>query len=117
MGGKVENFKAKLVANNYAQRERVDYEETFSHVAMLKSIRIFLSIVVCLDYEISQMNVKIVSRNGYLEESTYMVQPKGVTKGQVYRLTQASKSLNLRFDKTIKTYNFKQNVDELVFTR
>ena len=80
--GKVETFKARLVAKGYTQKEGVDYEETFSLVAMLKSIRILLSITACLDYEIWQMDVKMTFLNGYLEEIIYMMQPEGfVAKG------------------------------------
>ena len=47
--GKVKTFKAKLVAKGYNQKLDLDYEET-SPVAMLKSIRILLSIAAHLDY-------------------------------------------------------------------
>ena len=121
--GKVETFKARLVAKGYTQKEGVDYEETFSLVAMLKFIRILLSIAACLNYEIWKMDVKTAFMNDYLEESIYMMQPEGfVAKGQqqkvckllrsIYGLKQASRSWNLRFDETIKMYGFEQNVDE-----
>ena len=66
--GKMEIFKARLVAKGFTQKEGIDYEETLSLVAMLKSIRILLSIVACLDYEIWQLVVKIAFLNGNLEE-------------------------------------------------
>lgn len=42
--GKVETFNARLVAKDFTQLEGIDYEETFSPIAMLKSIFIFLYI-------------------------------------------------------------------------
>ena len=70
--GKVETFKARLVAKGFTQREGIDYEETFSPVAMFKSIRIILSNVACLDYKIWQIDVKTAFLNGNLEEDIYI---------------------------------------------
>ncbi|KAL0434149.1 UNVERIFIED_CONTAM: hypothetical protein Slati_2749200 [Sesamum latifolium] len=42
--GEVTTFMARLVAKGYTQRPRVDFEETYSPVAMAKSIRILLAI-------------------------------------------------------------------------
>ena len=50
--GKVETYKVRLVAKGYSQKLGFDYEETFAPIAMLKSIKILLSIAVHLDYEI-----------------------------------------------------------------
>ena len=100
------------MAKGYTQKEGVEYEETFSPVAMPKSICILLSIVACLDYEIWKMDVKTTFLNGYLEESIYMMQKVWKLLRSIYRLKQASRSWNLRFDETIKTYGFEQNVDE-----
>ena len=55
----------------------VDYDETLSHVAMLKSVRIMLAIAAFYDYEIWQIDVKIAFLNGFLKEELYMMQPEG----------------------------------------
>ena len=52
MKGNVFTYKARLVAKGYHQRQGIDYDKTFSLVAMLKSIRILLVIVAHYDYEI-----------------------------------------------------------------
>jgi len=52
------------MAKGYTQKGGVDYEETFSPVAMLKSIQILLAIAAYFDYEIWQMDVKIAFLNG-----------------------------------------------------
>ena len=65
-------FKVRLVAKGFTQKEGIDYEETFSPVAMLKSIKILFSIAAVLDYKIWQMDVKIAFLNGHLEEDIYM---------------------------------------------
>ena len=44
--GNIEKFKARFVANGYAQKEGIDYEETFALVARYSSIRSVISLVV-----------------------------------------------------------------------
>ncbi|CAA0830762.1 cysteine-rich RLK (RECEPTOR-like protein kinase) 8, partial [Striga hermonthica] len=81
--GKVETFKARFVAKGYTQKEGIDYEETFSPVAMLKSIRILLAVAAHMDYKIWKMDVKTAFLNGNLDEDIYMQQPEGfIAKGQ-----------------------------------
>src|SRR3954466_16416372 len=62
--GKVSVYKARLVAKGFRQIQGVDYEETFSPVAMIKSIRIRLAIDAYHDYETWQMDVKTAFLNG-----------------------------------------------------
>ena len=52
MDGNVITYKARLVAKGFKQRQGVDFDETFSPVAMHKSIRILLAIAAYYDYEI-----------------------------------------------------------------
>jgi len=44
MDSNVQMYNARLVVKGYRQRQEVDFDETFSPIAMLKSIRVFLVI-------------------------------------------------------------------------
>ena len=50
--GNVETFKVRLVVKGYSQREGIDYQDTFSSVAILKYIRTLLAVAAYFDYEI-----------------------------------------------------------------
>jgi len=73
MDGNVHIHKARLVAKGFKQIQGVDYDEIFSPVAMLKSVRILLAIAAFYDYEIWQMDVKTSFLNGNLSEDVYMI--------------------------------------------
>ncbi len=121
--GNVHIYKARLVAKGFRQIQGVDYDETFSPVAMLKSIRILLAIAAYHDYEVWQMDVKTAFLNGNLSEDVYMTQPQGFVDPEnagkvckllksIYGLKQASRSWNLRFDEVVKGFGFIKNVEE-----
>ena len=61
--GKVETYKVYLIVKDYHQHYGIYYDQIFSSMAMLKSIRIMLAIVTYMDYEIWQMDVKIAFLN------------------------------------------------------
>ncbi|KAJ9556509.1 hypothetical protein OSB04_011123 [Centaurea solstitialis] len=123
MDGKVHTYKARLVAKGYTQTHGVDYDETFSPVAMLKSIRILIAIAAFHDYEIWQMDVKTAFLNGKLSEDVYMTQPEGFVQSEhpnrvcklqksIYGLKQASRSWNICFDEKNKEFGFLRSEDE-----
>ena len=52
MDGNVHTYKGRLVVKGFKQIHSIDYDETFSPVAMLNSIQILLAIATYYDYEI-----------------------------------------------------------------
>ena len=111
--------KLELSQKGFRQVQGVDYDESFSLVSMLKSVRIMLAIAAF--YEIQQMDVKTAFLNGFLEEELYMMQPEGFVdpKGankvcklqrSIYGLVQASRSWNKRFDSVIKARSEERRV-------
>jgi Reverse transcriptase (RNA-dependent DNA polymerase) len=108
-------YKAQLVAKGFKQILGVDYDETFSSVAMFKSIRMLLAIAAFHDYEIWQMGVKTAFLNGNLEENVYMIQPTGFedpkNAGKICKLLKSiyglkQRSWNLRFHEEVKKFDF-----------
>jgi hypothetical protein len=70
--GIVTRNKARLVAQGYIQVEGLDFDETFAHVARLKSIRLLLGWACILKLKLFQMDVKSAFLNGYLHEEVYV---------------------------------------------
>eukprot|EP00253_Pinus_taeda_P008736 PITA_08736 len=89
----VEKYKARFVAKGYAQKEGIDYEETFAPVARYTSIRTMIFLATQMGWEIHQMDVKTTFLNGVIEEEVYIEQPEGFEthekKSHVCRLKKA----------------------------
>ncbi len=75
--GKLEKYKAWLVANGSSQVSGIDFGDIFCLVARVASIRLLLSVFAAFDFEVENMDVNIEFLHGDLEEEIYMKQPKG----------------------------------------
>ncbi|KAL0462346.1 UNVERIFIED_CONTAM: Retrovirus-related Pol polyprotein from transposon TNT 1-94 [Sesamum latifolium] len=73
----VDKFKTRLVAKNFKQKEGIDYFDTYSPVARLTTIRVFIALASMYSLPIHQMDVKTAFLYGELEEKIYMDQHEG----------------------------------------
>ncbi|GJS20427.1 retrovirus-related pol polyprotein from transposon TNT 1-94 [Tanacetum coccineum] len=87
--GDVLKNKVRLVAKGYRQEEGIDFEKSFTPVARIEAIRIFIANAASKNIIIYQMNVKIA----FLNEEVYVSQPEGFIDPDhpthVYRLKEA----------------------------
>nr|GEW05411.1 hypothetical protein [Tanacetum cinerariifolium] len=99
--------KSCLVAKGYAQKEGVDFEESFAPVAWLEAVRLFIAYAAHRSFTIYQMDVKTTFLYGPLKEEVYVNQSDGFVDpyhpDKVYRLKKA-------------LYGFKQAPRECVGT-
>ncbi|GKB58675.1 retrovirus-related pol polyprotein from transposon TNT 1-94 [Tanacetum coccineum] len=75
--GDVLKNKAQLVAKGYRQEEGIDFEESFTLVARIEAIRIFIANAANKNMVIYQMDIKTAFLNRELKEEVYVSQPEG----------------------------------------
>ncbi|GKE88712.1 retrovirus-related pol polyprotein from transposon TNT 1-94 [Tanacetum coccineum] len=84
--------KARLVARGYRKEEGTDFIESFSSVARLEAIRIFLAFAAHMNMVAYQMDVKTAFLNGNLWEEVYVSQSDGFmdpdNPNHVYKLVE-----------------------------
>ena len=61
--GSIEKYKAIFVARGFSQKERIDYEETFSPVAWYTLIRAIMQLASMMKWGLHQMDVKTTFLN------------------------------------------------------
>ncbi|KAK2457617.1 hypothetical protein QL285_004869 [Trifolium repens] len=111
------------------QIEGADFDETFSLVTHLESIRLLLGVTCILKFKLFQMDVKSVFLNEYLNEEVYVAQSKGFVdpnlpdhvyrlKKALYWLKQASRAWYERLTKFILQQGYKKGeTDKTLFVR
>lgn len=91
--GDIERYKARLVAKGYNQREGIDYEETFSPVAIVVTVRVVITLAVNNSWPLYQLDINNAFLYGNLSESVYMCQPEGYHSKDDIRVCRLLKSL------------------------
>lgn len=118
--GHVEKYKGRFVAKGYAQKEGIDYKETFALVARYTSIRTMISLAAQMGWEIHQMDVKTAFLNEVIEEEVYIEHLEGfethekkshvcILKKALYGLKQVPRAWYGRIDGYLQKMGFVKN--------
>ncbi|GJX25725.1 putative RNA-directed DNA polymerase [Tanacetum coccineum] len=120
--GEVERYKARVVAKGFGQKEGVDYEEIFSPVVKMSTVRCFINMAVQKSWNIFQMDVNNAFLYGDLTEDVYMIPPPGffyknekrVCKlvKSLYGLKQAPRQWNKKLVETLTEAGFLQSKND-----
>jgi len=99
--GSVERHKAKLVIRGFEQIKDKDYKHTFSPMAKLTTVRIFIALATAKRWLLHQLDINNAFLHGYIDKEVFMLPPPGYTKAQagevcklqwsLYGLKQASR--------------------------
>ena len=69
----MERYRARLVVKGYAQKEGIDFNEIFSPVVCLTTIKVVLAMCAIFDLHLEQLDMKTAFLRGELEEEIYML--------------------------------------------
>lgn len=117
-------FKARLCGQGYRQQYGTDFNETYAPVAAYNSVRMFISLVASMDFEIDSVDVITAFLLADLEEEIYVKIPDGYPKSpgnigkvlrllkSLYGLKQAPKAWNDALDKYLKSIGFEPLVSD-----
>ena len=122
-------YKARLVAKGFKQQQGIDFDEIFSPVVKMTTLRTVLALVAREDLELVQLDVKTAFLHGDLHEDLYMEQPAGfVAHGSedmvcrlcksLYGLKQAPREWYQKFDAFMRSEGYmRSHEDPCLYTR
>ena len=92
--GSIARLKARLIAKGYAQIYGVDFSDTFSPVAKLTSVRLFISLAASYDWDLHQLDIRNAFLHGDVQKEVYMERPlRFVAQGEIGKVCRLQKSL------------------------
>ena len=115
-------MKARLCVRGFLQEHGVNYNLTFAPVATYNSLRMFLSAMATLDYEIDTVDIKTAFLLSSIKEEVYINIPEGYPcsdkakvlrlKKCLYGLKQAPMEWNAELDAHLKSIGFFPTVSD-----
>ncbi|SPC63052.1 uncharacterized protein UHOD_11870 [Ustilago sp. UG-2017b] len=112
-------YKARLVAQGYAQRPGLDYDQTFSPVVCLQTMHILLALAHRYRLHIAQLDMSTAFLNGNIDKEVHIqIPPTFETpenngkcyclKKALYGLKQAGRLWHAVLDEQLKAFSFKR---------
>ena len=126
---KLLKYKARLVVKGFDQKQGINFDEIFSPVVKMCSIRVILGLAASMNLELDQLDVKTAFLYGDLDEEIFMEQPEGFKvkrkenmvcklKKSLYELKQVPRQRYKKFDSCMMSQEYKSTfVDPCVYVR
>ena len=119
--GSFERCEARLVAKGYSQRYGIDFEETFSPVVKMSTVRCVIALAACRKWKLFQLDVNNAFLHGDLIEEVYMQVPEGYLnplnlvcrlRKSVYGLRQSSRRWSYKLATELIAQGFVQSKND-----
>ena len=116
--GKIEHFRARLVAQGFSHCPGVDYDEVYAPTHRMTTLRALLEVGAVHDFEIKQVDVRTAYLNAPLEHEIYMKMPPGYSDDEgddgevlklertLYGLKQAGRVWHQKLKETLEEEGF-----------
>ncbi|GJS36032.1 putative RNA-directed DNA polymerase [Tanacetum coccineum] len=126
--GDIERYKARYVVKGYNQKEGIDFDETFSPVVKIVTVRCLINLDVQNSWPLFQLDVNNAFLYEDLSETVYIDLPEGYfspndkrvcrLKKSLYGLKHAPRQWNAKLTHTLIEHGFKQSKsDYSLFTK
>jgi hypothetical protein len=123
--GNIVRYKARLVAKGYAEREGIDFNETYAPTPKKSSILTLIALAARFDWEAFQVDVKSAYLHATLDEEIFMSAPAGYPLKNpnavlrllrpLYGLRQAADCFYQFLSGELQKAGMKQSADPCVF--